>query len=31
MTHPVHTVMGHVVEVCDVFIHWRREKEMDTE
>ena len=26
MTHPVHTVMGHVVEVCEVLIHWRRER-----
>ena len=26
MTHPVHTVMRHVVEICEVLIHWRRER-----
>ena len=27
MTHPVHTVIGHVVEIGEVLIHWRRERE----
>ena len=31
MTHPVHTVMGHVVKICKVLIHWRREREMNVE
>ena len=26
MTHPVHTVMRHVVEICEVLAHWRRER-----
>ena len=24
MTHPVHKVMGHVIKICVVLIHWRR-------
>ena len=26
MTHPVHTVMRHVVEIGEIFVHWRRER-----
>ena len=26
MTHPVHKVMGHVIKICVVLIHWKREE-----
>ena len=26
MTHPVHTVMRHVVKIGEVLLHWRRER-----
>ena len=31
MTHPVHTVMRHVVEIGEVLVHWRRERESGRE
>ena len=31
MTHPVHTVMGHVIEIGEVLVHWRRERESGRE